>query len=220
LLIITGRSKVGVYCKEVIKEDFVNPITWTLNLGHDYSEPGFEDWEMKTWYPIKYFKRVLAKNIKELAGEGETVLSLGCGSSPILKMFNGKKVGVDIDGRKSSYIEDENTTFICADITKLKPFGAFDIVLLNEVIEHVGRENVNKVLELVVTSMKPGGRAVISMPNMDDTLGKLVENALHKEIHPSLFGIKDLILKCNRLGLLVTDQRHWLWDVALRLERR
>ena len=64
------------------------------NLGHDNDDGDFDWWEWTSGLPHKKFKRTLGNHIYEL-GKGETlqrnggtVLSLGCGSSPILNMFD------------------------------------------------------------------------------------------------------------------------------------
>lgn len=191
-----------------------------LNLGHDYDDLDFETWEMTTKYPLKRFKKILAKNIKELAGEGDTILSLGCGCSPILNMFHCSKIGVDIAAEKIEWFRSRtDAKLIATDITKLEPLGQFDIVLLNEVIEHVGYANVNKVLELVAKSLKPTGRAVISMPDMSSPIGYLVETILHKEIHTSLMFGRDLEERCRDVGLVLRDKRNWLWDTVYLFTR-
>jgi len=190
-------------------------LGYIWNLGHKYSDPDFDQWEFYGNHPFKGFKRRMAGYIKELAGEGESILSLGCGCSPILDMFNCRKVGVDIDKGKLDFFRNHtDAELVVGDITKMEPSREFDIVLLNEVIEHVGYENVDKVLWLVSNSLKPKGRAVVSMPDMGNWLGRLVETTLHKEVHSSLMSSTNLVDRCKRVKLVLKDSRYCLWDVA------
>lgn len=185
------------------------------NLGHDNDDPDFEWWEFYGKHPSKGFKREMARLVKELAGDGDRVLSLGCGCSPILNMFHGFKVGVDINKAKLDFFgQYTDAELVEADITRMVPIGKFDIVLLNEVLEHVGTESTDKVLQLVSESLVEGGRAIISMPDMDNRQGQVVENLIHKASHRSLMGGMDLVEKCKRYGLAFRDRRNWKWDVA------
>jgi len=194
----------------------MNFIAKLLSLGHNYEDPDFDYWEMGSWYPNKAFKRTMARHIRELVGEGDSVLSLGCGSSPILNMFHCRKVGVDMNSRKLDFFRQyTDAELIEADITTMEPIGKFDIVLLTEVIEHVGYGNVDRVLSLVGNSLKIGGRAVISTPDVETPFWHLAERLLHdRESHPSLLFGRDLISRCGSIGLVFKNKRNWLWDTA------
>jgi SAM-dependent methyltransferase len=75
-------------------------------------------------------------------------------------------VGLDIS---QTAVKQANETFgehyIAADLfeyCKLYP-GAFDIVILTEVIEHIDRPG--DFIEAIIHLLKPGGRAIITTPN-------------------------------------------------------
>ena len=186
-----------------------------LNLGHDCSDPDYDWWQMKTWYPLKWPVRSLVRNTRELAGDGDSVLSLGCGSSPLINMFHSRVVGVDINGGKIDFLKKRTTAELYKmDLTKMEPIGQFDIVLLTDVIEHVGYGNVDTVLSLVSRSLKSPGKAVIATADMGNPLGYLFEKLLNKKIHCSLLFGSDLVERCRKYGLILVGKKSWLWDTA------
>ncbi len=187
------------------------------NLGHDNDEGNFDWWEYTSGWPHKRFKRTLGKHIKDLAGEGERILSLGCGSSPILNLFSGQKVGVDMNPEKINFFKDHtDASLFVGDITKIgeEELGKekFDIILCNEVIEHIEGEGFDHLLNLFDNYLNVGGRLVVSTPDTSSKLGNLVENVLHGEFHTNLMTADNLVEAIKAKGLVYTDNRNFLWD--------
>jgi 2-polyprenyl-3-methyl-5-hydroxy-6-metoxy-1,4-benzoquinol methylase len=197
---------------------FTKGLVWVFNLGHKYSDPDYEEWEYYTRWPTKLFKRKLVQNTLALIEDlpSMRILSLGCGSSPILGVLKCSKVGVDINPEKLLVLRRNHPEVVtyCYDITRMQPIGQFDVVLLNEVIEHTGYDNTDQVLRLVSDSLLDSGRAVISMPDMDNRLGNLLERTFHKDIHISMLSGRDLIARCKKVGLKFVAKRNWQWDTA------
>jgi trans-aconitate methyltransferase len=196
----------------------MNPIIWLFNLGHKYVDSDYEIWEATTKYPAKFLKKILIRNTLSLIEDSPSIsiLSLGCGSSPILGHLKCRKVGVDISLGKLLALKSkfpEIATY-CKDITTMDPIGTFDLVLLNEVIEHVGYSYTDRVLKLVSDSLNSTGKAIISMPDMDNRLGSLIENTVHKDIHISMLSGRDLIARCEKVGLVYVKRKNWSWDTA------
>ena len=186
------------------------------NLGHDNDDGDFDWWEWYSGWPHKKFKRTLGKYIKDLAGDGD-VLSLGCGSSPILNMFGGVKVGVDLNQKKLDFFKDHtNAGLIRADVSNI-PHNLlngqkFDIVLCNEVIEHLEGKDLDTTLEAIVHYLREGGRAIISTPDTSSRLGTLVENFLHGDFHVGMLDAESLINRVEGFGLVYVESRNYLWD--------
>ena len=217
------------------------------NLGHDNDDGNFDWWEWTSGLPHKKFKRVLGRHIYDLANgpklqtEGGSVLSLGCGSSPILNMFDCpdgsnkdklRKVGIDINPAKIDFfqhhVDIDNTTLMVDDITELdynKLVGStgiekFDLILCNEVVEHFDNENLTRLLKLMFESVKPGGRVIISTPDTSSKTGNLVENFLHGEFHVGMLDSKSLITEVRKSGLRYVESRNYLWDKIHLFERK
>ena len=106
--------------------------------------------------------------------ESQRVLDLGCGLGEYVRAFarqGAEAIGCDIEparlreGRERSIAGDwEHTSFLAAAGESL-PFedASLDVVVLNEVIEHVA--NDRETLREVARVMRPDGRCVIFAPN-------------------------------------------------------
>ncbi len=100
--------------------------------------------------------------------EGARVLDVGCGLGAYVRRladFSKTACGVDLDVARVRRGAESGITGLAAASAEALPFAdaAFDGVLLNEVIEHVGseRETLREALRVV----RPGGRVVIFAPN-------------------------------------------------------
>ena len=216
------------------------------NLGHDNDDGDFDWWEWTSGVPHKKFKKTLGGHIYDLAKgdnlmrDGGAVLSLGCGSSPILNMFDCpkgnnrltlKKVGIDLNPDKIDFfrhhVDPDNTTLMVADITQL-PYRSlsetggidtFDLILCNEVVEHFDNENLDRVTSLMYKSIRPGGKVIISTPDTSSKTGNIVETFLHGEFHVGMLDAKTLISEVEKSGLKYVESRNYLWDKIHLFER-
>lgn len=118
------------------------------------------------------------------------ILDLGCGSGRNTLMaarLGCSALGVDYVKKAIAIANaqakreglDTRVRFIQADITKLKPcqFGVFDSCILNEVIEHIG--DYQKVLNFAYSSLKKGGKLILTTPNDPDQWTVLDDYARH-----------------------------------------
>lgn len=100
----------------------------------------------------------------------EKVLDLGCGSGQVaayLKKQGYRIWGIDISKRAVSLAKKLKIgEFLVGDIEEKLPYrpSFFDIVFWGDGIEHVFEPE--KVLKEVKRVLKPGGRVIISCPNM------------------------------------------------------
>jgi SAM-dependent methyltransferase len=119
-------------------------------------------------------ERRLAMIERYAALQGRRVLDLGCGLGEYVRAFarqGADAIGCDIEparlreGLERSISGDwEHTSFLAAAGESL-PFGdeSLDVVVLNEVIEHVS--NDRETLREVARVLRPDGRCVIFAPN-------------------------------------------------------
>ncbi len=99
--------------------------------------------------------------------EGARILDVGCGLGVYVRKFrefSDRVVGIDIDRKR--LIEGARTTpGLMLSASEQLPFrdSAFDVVVLNEVIEHVrdDRATIAEALRVI----RPGGHIVIYAPN-------------------------------------------------------
>lgn len=97
--------------------------------------------------------------------EGARVLDIGCGIGTYVRKLGevaGRAYGIDIDPAR---VAQGNTGTMAAALSESLPFAdsAFDLVLLNEVIEHVHDDRGALVEACRV--VRPGGHVVIYAPN-------------------------------------------------------
>jgi SAM-dependent methyltransferase len=102
--------------------------------------------------------------------DARSVLDIGSGEGWTLADLDwvSRRIGVDTDTAileraRSRYPECE---FLEIDGASL-PFedGAFDAIILSEVIEHVGDKNKQPVIDEVVRLLRPGGTLVLTAPH-------------------------------------------------------
>ncbi len=97
--------------------------------------------------------------------EGARVLDIGCGIGTYVKKLSeisGEVYGVDIDAKR---VQNGKAKGLSVAVSERLPFtdGSFDVVLLNEVIEHV--EDDAETLQEACRILRPGGHVVIYAPN-------------------------------------------------------
>lgn len=172
---------------------------------------------------LVHYKKNIAF-IKELSaklGRPLTILDVGCGEANTLRMLysadTSKKaeivrtyIGIDGDpGVVERTSEAAKTPLkgvggrleVC-DITKgvfpVEP-RSVDLIINNEVLEHIPAEAVPKVLRAMRRSLAVGGRALISTPNKDGTRDKLPADHVYEwrlqELHDAF---KAAGLKCEQ----------------------
>ena len=99
--------------------------------------------------------------------EGRRILDIGCGRGVYVRKFrefSDRVAGIDIDPKRLR--EGAKTTpGLLLGVSERLPFGdgAFDVVVLNEVIEHV-RDDAATMRE-ALRVVRPGGHVVVYAPN-------------------------------------------------------
>jgi ubiquinone/menaquinone biosynthesis C-methylase UbiE len=108
--------------------------------------------------PQHYYFQNIMKNFSKKVGHIPFLIDVGCGQAPFLYKFSyNQKVLIDIE----KGIDDID--FLCCDVQALAiKDGCADMVLLNEVLEHV--EDEKKALSEIYRVLRPGGFFVISVP--------------------------------------------------------
>jgi len=129
------------------------------------------------------------------------VLDLGCGDGYHLMLLNSlkeireKKVhfrGIDISPANimlakqvAQDLKIDNTTFAVDNIEKMDFTDTeFDIVICTDVIEHIVAPE--KFVGCVFRVLKPGGLAIITTPNLDNSLVKIIRWITSKKIESSV----------------------------------
>ncbi len=113
-------------------------------------------------------------------GPRDSVLDVGCGTGNFSRRCSGTYRGIDTnptaieDGQKLGrnihlgFVQDE------------KP-GAFDVTVAFQVLEHV--DDPRGFIDACVATLRPGGRLIISTPNMDSFMGYVANGPLNYPPH-------------------------------------
>ena len=141
-------------------------------------------------YLYNYLVRrwVIRKNLA--ANRFKTVLELGCGISPVLKLSK-QVIWTDLSWRALAFLrkgakKNENPPVVASDATRL-PFrdGSLDGVVCSEVIEHIEKDD--EALDEISRTLAPRGLLFLTCPIHPRYFGfddELVGHYRRYEIHP------------------------------------
>ncbi|MDE3165510.1 MAG: methyltransferase domain-containing protein [Acidobacteriota bacterium] len=137
----------------------------------------------------------ILQSIVSLELENPRICDLGCGAGWLTGILStlGPTVGVDLSPAAVNQAAGlyPRAQFICSDATQWNPEpGAFDIVVSQEVIEHI--RNKEDYLRVVFQALRPGGYLILTTPNLD-TL-----NAVSPEERKAVWEIQPVELPVNR----------------------
>ena len=115
---------------------------------------------------IRYLAAIEAATAE---GLGLEVLELGCDDGTFAYGFAGlghRVTAVDLDCSTARTTHPHpNIRYLDEDVEKLQPTGQFDIIHAGEILEHV--PNPDRLMALIVQSLKPTGLIMISVPNFE-----------------------------------------------------
>lgn len=138
------------------------------------SQPlGGDDAERVEWFAR--YARVVYQPWFHVDPARMELLEVGCGKGLLLRALEGMGVanlsGIDLSGEDcqvatrgcpAARIEQAEA----ADFLRKRP-GTYDTIIMKAVLEHVPRQEVVELLKALVAALRPGGRAIIEVPNMD-----------------------------------------------------
>tara|TARA_Y100001970_G_C14221497_1_gene852951 strand:- start:1283 stop:1999 length:717 start_codon:yes stop_codon:yes gene_type:complete len=117
------------------------------------------------WHYIKF------SFVKNKISKRNFHLDIGCGPGTFLNFLKAKKsIGADISKKQIDYAnklyKKKNLKFIKMKKDKI-PFkkNSFDSVSMIELIEHLPKKNILKLINEIYLKMKPGGTLYITTPN-------------------------------------------------------
>ena len=144
----------------------------------------------------------LRRMAKQVAGLSK-VLDIGYSQCPNPYLSNENVVGLDLH---AAHQPENYTSVVAGDANCLEtlfPEAAFDAIVMGEFLEHL--ENPIGLLKQCRTVLKPGGRLVLSTPNPNSPIERLLTIPLSRsffytEAHVLLFPQRWLIRVMERAG--------------------
>jgi 2-polyprenyl-3-methyl-5-hydroxy-6-metoxy-1,4-benzoquinol methylase len=166
----------------------------------------------KNWkyYPVFVHKmRLVRKYLNANAKIGKTI-DLGCGEGILVEEYRQR--GFDIVGLDYNY---ESPHVVHGDMTRLQfADGSYDLALALDVIEHLSFEQQSQALAEIWRILKPGGRAILTIPNLAHfasrvtfaLFGKLLRTS-SIDRHPGDRPIQEYIDLCRQHGLEIVSRK-------------
>lgn len=153
-----------------------------------YPESGFDltDKVEGGSFWVRSRTRVLRRQVLRLTRGAARVrmLEIGCGTGWFLRSLSGREnlelVGseVSLRGLKSATARGAAVEFIQLDATDIPFVGEFDLIGAFDVIEHI--DNDMSVLRGMLRALKPGGHAIVTVPQHPFLWSALDEIVHHK----------------------------------------
>lgn len=101
------------------------------------------------------------------------ILDIGCGTGHFLyylrKMGYTNYFGIDLSPGQIEFCKNNITPNVeLADAFEYLPnqIGVYDVISANDILEHIQKEKVITLLEVIYRSLKPGGLLLLKIPNM------------------------------------------------------
>jgi 2-polyprenyl-3-methyl-5-hydroxy-6-metoxy-1,4-benzoquinol methylase len=109
------------------------------------------------------------KRFDDLLSESKTVLDLGCGlglTTGYLRGLGKNALGVDLSPELlSEAVKKYGNHFLCRDVLGLDLKKSFDAITLIDSIEHLPRQNMNKIFDIIEHHSKDGTLVYINIPH-------------------------------------------------------
>lgn len=139
-------------------------LTTCFNVGSEYTKEEFEKY-------ARDYDRVYSK-LLPLNKEAK-ILDVGCGAGFFLHYLKQKGYtnyyGIDISLECAEFVKNNVTERVeiadVFDFLKMKS-NQFDVIIGNDVIEHIPKDKTLRFLNLVYSSLKLNGRCILKTGNM------------------------------------------------------
>lgn len=103
--------------------------------------------------------------------EQGVLLHVGCGGAPIPDWADGHFSEVRLD------VDETHSPDVVASMTAMGDIGSFDAIHCSHALEHLYAHEVERALAEFLRVLKPGGYAVIFVPDLEDV--KATEDVLY-----------------------------------------
>jgi len=176
--------------------------------------------------------REIVRYLERRVPLGEMVLDVGCGYGEFINNVRSKnRFALDRNPEMEKYLEP-GVSFLAADALAAGgsfPPATFDFIFSSNLLEHLEREEIGRLLGDIHTLLKPGGHVGILMPNYRLAVRQYFDDYTHKtpvsdvalsdwlesegfEVVLLKPGFMPYSLKRSRLPVNSVLVRCWLWS--------
>ena len=116
---------------------------------------------------LKLLKAVLQKksHVFEAFLKGKKVIDFGCGEGEMLALGNENVTGIEINQTALGRLREKGLNVIESSIESVPmASGSFDVVLCNNIIEHLTVDQAYKMLQEAQRLLRPQGEIIIITP--------------------------------------------------------
>jgi hypothetical protein len=171
-------------------------LLWTFKVLVDFRSPGYEWESFYNGNPIqKWWKQSIAKTVWEWIPSNETLLDVGCGSSPIISKYS-KATGIDTNYDKLKFMQTKLKDLQFYGFIPFKP-ETYENVICIEVLEHLNNPE-ELIKEISARVIK---KVVIATPDYKKPMWSIAEKFTpYKEDHKTKLNrelLESICLKYN-----------------------
>jgi|WetSurMetagenome_2_1015567.scaffolds.fasta_scaffold203318_1 tRNA (uracil-5-)-methyltransferase TRM9 len=162
----------------------IDKIFADLEAGYDRMAKKFSETRRFFWRDLEF--------IADYINDGDKILDYGCGNGRLLEILNEKKInyaGVDISGKliklaKQKY-QDKDIKFIKITSSRSLTFpdNYFNVVVSIAVFHHFPENYAKKMAEELHRTLKPGGKIIITVWNLEQERFKKFIKQGKKDLH-------------------------------------
>jgi len=185
-------------------------LLWTFKAE---SKPTNPDYEWEAYYNgniiQKWWKRSISRTIREWMppNEENTILEIGCGSSPTILNYGANATAIDVNSSKIKFMKGKNTQvqFLNKKIENVK--DKYDRIICIEVLEHL--EDAESAVKSISGRLNEGGKVILATPDYNRVLWRIAEAFTpYKEEHITQFSRKSLEILCAKYGLVPVKYKY------------
>lgn len=203
-------------CKAVFLTPFPTPQQLAAAYDDAYygeQEDKFEGFIEKI---LNYFRAKRARLLTHQLPHQAKILDIGCGNGQMLGFVQQQGdfdiYGIEMPGKAARraaqipHIQLKEGTLQANDFAP----NTFDAISLFHVFEHLTQPK--QTLQIIQDILKPNGRLVVSIPNIDSWQAKIFKGKwLHLDPprHLFFFSPKDLTLQLQKFGFELEQEKHF-----------
>lgn len=217
--LITKKSKYSIIKCDNCDFIFTTPIPNNYETDEYYHNFDYKDSLSAEKVIRSDAKRSLEKISKYVKEKGE-LLDVGCGRGYLLdeaRKLGWNTYGVDASRLVTDYAKNTlHLNVFCSDIFSFRTAQAFDLIILNQVVEHFA--NPEELLNKCSKFLNSGGLLYIATPNVESVSARVLKDNFDHYIPPEHLGyFSQLTLKrlLEKLGFKVLYVGCWSYPADL-----